>query len=369
MSAKPKRLMALDVLRGLTIVLMIIVNNPGSWSHVYAPLLHSKWHGWTPTDLVFPFFLFMVGTAMWYSFKKNDHKLDKGMSRKIIRRTVLIFLIGIFLNAFPVYTVELESFRIMGVLQRIAIAYGVASFIVLLFNFRNTVITSIGILLGYWVILLIFGGQTPFSLEGNIVRNVDLFIFGENHMYGGFGIPFDPEGLLSTLPATVNVLFGFMAGRIIDKNSDKLKAISQLVIYGTIFLVVGLIWDFVLPINKPIWTSSYVLVTCGLAGILLAMFIWVIDIKGQQKWAHPLLVFGMNPLFIYVLAGVWARLLNLIKIPNEDGLISLNGWMYNDLLLPWFGPYNASLLFALHLGILFWLIGLWLFRKKIFIKI
>ena len=368
-SPNPKRLMALDVLRGLTIVLMIIVNNPGSWSHVYAPLLHAKWHGWTPTDLVFPFFLFMVGTAMWYSFKKYNHKLDKGISKKILRRTVLIFLVGLFLNAFPFYTVELESFRIMGVLQRIAIAYGVASFLVLLLHFRGTAIASAGILLGYWAILLLFGGQDPLSLEENTVRKVDIFIFGEGHLYRGFGIPFDPEGLLSTLPAVVNVLFGFMAGRIIDRNTNQLKAIFQLLIYGTIFLLAGLIWNFVLPINKPIWTSSYVLVTCGLAGIFLALFLWIIDVKGKQKWAHPFLVFGMNPLFIYVLAGVWARILFLIKIPNGGELISVKGWIYNNLLLSWAGPYNASLLFALHLGILFWLIGLGLFRKKIFIKI
>ena len=369
MSDKPKRLMALDVLRGLTIVLMIIVNNPGNWGHVYAPLLHAKWNGWTPTDLVFPFFLFMVGTAMWYSFKKNKHKLDTNMSKKILRRTVLIFLVGIFLNGFPFYTVELESFRIMGVLQRIAIAYGLASFIVLLFSVRGILVTAAAMLLAYWGILHWGGGTDALSLDGNLVRHLDIFVFGEKHLYQGYGIPFDPEGLLSTIPATVNVLFGFIAGQMIDQHSNKLKSISQLLIYGTTVLIIGLIWNTVLPINKPIWTSSYVLVSAGLAGILLAFFIWIIDIKGKQKWAHPLLVFGMNPLFIYVLAGVWAQILGLIQVSNGEGLISLKGWMYNDLLLPIASPNNGSLIFALHLAVLFWLIGLYLFRKKIFIKI
>lgn len=366
---KHKRLVALDVLRGLTIALMIIVNNPGSWRHVYAPLLHSKWHGWTPTDLVFPFFLFIVGTAMWYSFKKFNHKLDKALTKKILKRTFLIFLVGVLLTTFPYYNQNISTIRIMNVLQRIALAYGIAAFIAMLLKPKKVFIVSILILFAYWGILYLFGGDTPLTLEGNAVRKLDLFLLGEKHLYTGYGIPFDPEGLLSTLPAIVNVLFGFLIGRIIDINSNKLTAIKKIFIYGVVFTAIGLIWDQFFPINKPIWTSSYVFLTCGLATILLSFLLWIIDIKGYKKWAHPFVVYGMNPLFIYVLAGVWARLLGLIKVTHNGTAISLKGYIYNELLASWLSPLNASLVFALHLGVLFWLIAWWLYNKKIFIKL
>ena len=361
-----KRLQSLDILRGMTIMLMIIVNNPGSWSHVYPPLLHSKWHGWTPTDLVFPFFLFIVGTAMWYSFKKSDHRLTSAMSLKIIKRTVIIFALGLFLNAFPFTDFQFESWRIMGVLQRIALAYGVASFLVLSFPIRASYWSSAVVLMGYWGILLLFGGEHPLTLQDNVVRTLDLRLLGESHLYGGYGIPFDPEGLLSTLPAVVNVLFGYFAGKLIDEHKNKKEVAIKLSLWGLAGFVLALIWNPFFPINKPIWTSSYVLLTCGLAAILLAFLIWLIDIKGVRRWAHPFLVYGMNPLFIYVLAGVWATMLWVIKLPNGS---SLQGFIYNKLLVPWAGELNGSLFFALHLAVIFWIIALILYRKKIFIKI
>lgn len=370
MAQPTKRLMSLDVLRGLTIVLMIIVNNPGSWSHVYAPLRHSAWNGCTPTDLVFPFFMFIVGTAMWYSFKKFGHRLNRALTIKIIRRTVLIFVLGLFLNAFPFVDFQLSSLRIMGVLQRIALGYGIASFIVLLTNIRWNYLIAALLLLGYWGILLVFGNADPLTLEGNAVKSLDLFLLGERHLYGGYGIPFDPEGLLSTLPAIVNVLFGFFAGRLIDREYDHRKAVYKLIGFGAVGIVLALLWNPFFTINKPIWSSSYVLYTCGLASIFLAALIWMIDLKGWKKWAHPLLVYGMNPLFIYVLAGVWANLLSIIQVSNgEGGRISLKGVIYHDLLAPWAGELNGSLFFALHLAVIFWIIGLILYRKKIFIKI
>ncbi|WP_423130374.1 acyltransferase family protein [Gaoshiqia sp. Z1-71] len=364
-----KRLMSLDVLRGLTIVLMIIVNNPGSWSHVYAPLRHAAWNGCTPTDLVFPFFLFIVGTAMWYSFKKFDHQLTKELSLKIIRRTVLIFALGLFLNGFPFIDFHFSSFRLMGVLQRIALGYGIASFIVLLSPIRWTYIISALLLTAYWSILWLFGGEQPFSLEGNASLRFDLFVLGEGHLYRGYGIPFDPEGLLSTLPAVVNVLFGYFAGRLIDRETNKQAAVYKLIGFGAAAVILALIWNPFFPINKPIWSGSYVLYTSGLAGIFLALLIWVTDIKGQQKWAQPFLVYGMNPLFIFVLAGMWARMLSLVQVASLSGTKSLKAFIYQDLLVPWAGELNGSLLFALHLAVLFWIVGFILYRKKIFIKI
>jgi len=361
-------MIALDVLRGLTILLMIIVNNPGSWEYVYAPLRHARWDGCTPTDLVFPFFMFIVGTAMWYSFKKQDYRLNPALTGKIIRRTILIFALGLFLNAFPFKNFDPDSLRIMGVLQRIALAYGLAAFIVLLAPIRWNYIIVWMLLLGYWGILLLFGGDEPLSLEGNVVRQVDLFILGKDHLYHGYGIPFDPEGLLSTVPSVANILFGFLAGRLIDRQQDKLKAVCQLAGWGFFGVILGQFWS--LPINKPIWSSSYVVYSCGLASILLAILIWIIDIKRKQKWAHPLLVYGMNPLFIFVLAGIWADLLGVIQVAGAAGeQVSLKTFIYQELLVPWAGKMNGSLFFALHYAVLFWLVGLILYRKKIFIKI
>jgi len=347
---------------------MIIVNNPGSWGHVYAPLRHAPWDGCTPTDLVFPFFMFIMGTAMWYSFKKQDHRLNQALTGKIIRRTVLIFALGLFLNAFPFKNFDPDSLRIMGVLQRIALAYGLAAFIVLLTPLRWNQMIAWTLLFGYWGVLLLFGGEEPLSLEGNVVRQADLFVLGKDHLYQGYGIPFDPEGLLSTIPSIVNVLFGFFAGRLIDLQQDKLKAVYQLAGWGFFGVILALLWP--LPINKPIWSSSYVLYSCGLASILLSILIWIIDIRGKQKWAHPLLVYGMNPLFIFILAGIWADLLGLIQIPGPAGEhVSLKAFIYQNLLVPWAGEMNGSLFFALHFVVLFWLIGFILYRKKTFIKI
>ena len=216
MIEKSERLVALDIFRGITIASMILVNTPGSWSHVYPPLLHASWHGFTPTDLVFPFFLFAVGAAM--SFSLGKYKGDKSdVVKKILSRTALIFLIGLLLKMFPFYQfnkgsfIDFSTLRIMGVLQRIALAYGIAAFMCFFLSPKK-LLGGAGILLvGYWGILLIFGGNDPFSLEQNAALKFDLLVLGEQHLYGGFGIPFDPEGLLSTLPAVVSVIIGFMA--------------------------------------------------------------------------------------------------------------------------------------------------------------
>lgn len=364
------RYVALDVLRGITIVAMITVNNPGSWSHIYAPLRHSEWHGCTPTDLVFPFFLFVVGVSMFFSFSKYGNVLNRESFSRLAKRTVLIFAIGLFLNSFPQWAKDFSTLRILGVLQRIAIVYGLASLIVLSAKKSWLPYISAGILFVYWGILFYFGGDDPYSLEGNATIAFDRSIFGENHLYHGFGIPFDPEGLLSTIPAIVTALLGYMAGRLI-RETEKKKIPLQLLSAGTSGIVAGLIWSLFFPINKPLWTSSYVLYTAGWASVVLGILIWLIDIKSYKKWTSFFVVFGMNPLFIFALSGLWAITISrIIRFDNGDGKITnVYSWLYTHIFEPLAGPLNGSLLFALTHVCVFWLIAWLLYRKKIFIKV
>lgn len=363
-----KRLIALDVLRGLTIALMIMVNNPGSWSYVYAPLRHSIWHGCTPTDLVFPFFLFIVGVSMWYSFKKYGEGLTKKGLLKILKRFTVIFLLGLFLNAFPKF--DFENLRIFGVLQRIAIAYAIAAVLCMKFNIKQLLIVFALILVGYWGLLYFGGSEDVYSLASNIVRKIDLFIFGENHVYNGFGIPFDPEGLLSSITPVATVLLGYFSGRIIEFSGETLQAIKKLAMYGAVAVIVSLLWDNLFPINKALWTSSYVLYTGGLAMLFLAMLLWLIDVKGIKKWSNPFIHFGTNPLFIYVFSGIFAEILFMIKITNSSGeTLSGQAYLYENIFVPLAGNMNGSLLFAVTLILFFWLITYILYKKKIFITI
>jgi len=302
---KKERLLSLDVFRGITICLMIVVNNPGSWKYVYAPLRHSAWHGCTPTDLVFPFFMFIMGTAMWYSFKKYGSRISKGMTLKILRRTALIYLIGLALNAYSAHSLGWSSLRIMGVLPRIALAYGVASFIVGGFRPKYTALIAGFILLAYWIILLVFGGDDPFSLEGNFVRLFDIRVLGEGHIPVFHGVVFDQTGLLSTLPSIGNVLIGYLAGSLTD-GSDRKDSVKKLLVTGAAMIALSLLWSLLFPINKPLWTSTFVLLTSGLSMVCLGGLLWIIDIKGRSGWTIPFRVFGMNPLFIYVLSIVLA---------------------------------------------------------------
>lgn len=363
-----KRLQALDVLRGLTIALMILVNTPGSWTYVYAPFRHAQWDGCTPTDLVFPFFLFIVGVSMWFSFKKYGTGLTKEGLLKILKRFLLIYLIGLLLNGFPYY--DLENLRIYGVLQRIAIAYALAAILSLAFDYKKLVVIFITLLLGYWGIIYFGGSGDVYSLETNVVRQLDLWLFGENHIYHGYGIPFDPEGLLSSIPAVGTVLLGYFTGRIIETSDDTMQGIKKLILYGITGVILGLIWNIFFPINKPIWSSSYVIFTGGLAMLFLSLLLWVIDVKGLKKWSQPFIHFGTNPLFIYVFAGLFARAIGIIKITNSLGeQVSIKNYLFNDIFAPLAGNMNGSLLFGITHIILFWLITYILYRNKIFIKI
>lgn len=374
---KSQRLIALDVYRGLTIMLMIIVNTPGTWAHVWPPLNHSPWNGCTPTDLVFPSFLFIVGVAMWFSFRKFDHKLNRPALMKILRRTVLIFLIGLFINFLFVF--NFKDLRILGVLQRIALAYGIAAVLVTILKPAGRWILAAAILLGYWGILVLFGGENPYDLLTNVVRHVDLALLGPNHVWHGFPldmgdpaqkIAFDPEGLLSTLPAIVNVIFGYQVGELIGTSKDHAQVSKRLLIFGAAGVVIGLLWNIVLPINKPIWTSSYVVYTTGIGTLILALFLWVIDVKGWHKWAQPFRVYGMNPLFVYVLADLWVIFLFAIRLPLHGEKLSGYAWIYQAVFVPLAGN-NAfgSFLFGLAHACLFWVVAEILYRKRIFIKI
>jgi len=365
-----QRYLALDVLRGMTVALMILVNNPGSWAHIYAPLEHAKWHGCTPTDLVFPFFLFVVGVSMFFSFSKYGNTLNKESLLKIGKRTLLIFAIGLFLNSFPQWTTDYSKLRILGVLQRIALAYGIGSLIVLAAPKKYLPYIGGGILLLYWGLLWSLGGSDPFSLEGNFTSVFDKAILGESHLYKGFGILFDPEGLFGTISAVVTVIIGYLIGSLI-KETEKKSLLKKLILTGIALIISGLIWGLGFPINKPIWTSSYVLYTAGLASLVLSLLIWIIDLKGFTKWTSFFVVFGMNPLFIFALSGLWAKILGrLIKIAGPDGsTMSGSGWLYSNVFEPFAGDINGSLLYAITHVVFFWMIGFVMYKKKIFIKV
>jgi len=370
-----ERYLALDVLRGLTIALMIIVNTPGSWSHLYAPFAHADWHGFTITDLVFPTFLFVVGNAMSFSMKKME-KMDQSVFlKKVFKRTILIFLIGWGLNAFPFFEYNDEGgvsminwwdVRLLGVLQRIALCYMLASLILYYLGKRGAIVFSLMTLVGYWLVLRFFGdAEDPYSMTGNAVLKLDLWLIGAKNLYTGEGIPFEPEGILSTFPSVVNVIAGYFAGKFIQQMGNTSKTVKALLIAGLIMIVVCLLWDDLFPINKKIWTSPYVLLTVGLDLFLIGFLIMVIEVWKKRNWTYPFEVFGRNPLILYVLSGIVISMMYIIQIGDK----SLKGFIYDAAFTSWLGPKNASLLFAIFYMLLIWLIGLWMDRKKVYIKV
>ncbi len=382
--AESKRLIALDVFRGATVALMIMVNNPGTWGAQYGALKHAAWHGWTPTDFVFPFFLFIVGVAMAFSFRKYDYELNKDATKKIIKRTLIIYGIGILLaflrpvggETFGEVVKNLfGTWRLVGVLPRIALCYLFASLLVLKFDRKVVIWISASILVGYWILLASTGG---FGIEDVLVRKFDLAILGDGHMYHGYRdsmgarIAFDPEGLLSTLPAVVTTILGYLTGMMILENPDKKALVKKMLIRGAIFLAIGLLWSLFFPINKPIWSSSYVMLMGGWAMIFLALSILLIDILGWKSATEPFVVFGSNPLFIFVLSAFYAKGIAYFKfIPMGDATVGIKTWVFAKVFMPLanYSAIDASLLFALFTITLFWAISLILYRKKIFIKI
>lgn len=369
MAKNSTRLVSLDIFRGITIAFMIIVNDPGSWQYVYPPLRHSEWHGCTPTDLVYPFFLFIVGVSMYYSLKKYGNELNGGSLLRVFRRTATIFAIGLFLTIFPYFGMDYSKLRIMGVLQRIALAYGIGSIICLSVKKEYLWIVVAGLLMFYWGLLAFFGGIQPYSLEGNVVMKADLAVLGENHMYKGFGIPFEPEGLLSTIPSICTVLIGYIIGALLSQESTTWKTVLKLILFGGASFGLGYLWNIVFPINKPLWTSSYVLYTAGIAMAVLAIIYLIADVwKFTAPWTF-FLVFGTNALFCYFIAGIWIRMLLFIKLQSGADKISLYNWIYNKICVPVAGNMNGSLLFAFIQMFIIWGVALILYRKKIMIRL
>ena len=369
-----KRFTALDIFRGATMALMVIVNTPGTWSYVYEPLRHAQWHGCTLTDLVFPFFLFIIGVSMRFSFDKYDICKYGPLFNKIIFRTITIFSIGLLLNAFPFIRQNWDwsSFRILGVLQRIALAYFFASFIVLRLDVKGLVKISFFLLVGYWLLLMSYGfysGQDPYSLKYNLILVIDSFLLGENHLYGGTGIQFDPEGLLSTIPSIVTILIGFLVGTMIKTTNDHQDNIQRMVVLGSLLIITGWLWSFGFPINKQLWTSSYVLYTAGIAIILLSGMIWMADIKKIDWWTKPFVILGSNAIFLYVLSSLWVKILLKISFELDGKIVSGYFYLYKTIFQPIAGNINGSLFFAISHVLMFLLILTWMHRKKIFIRI
>jgi len=374
MTEKQERLISIDAFRGATIALMILVNTPGTWSHVYAPLRHAQWHGCTLTDLVFPFFLFIIGVSMRFSFEKYEFCKWGPLFKKVVWRTITIFTIGLLLNAFPFVRQNWDwsHFRIMGVLQRIALAYIMTSFIVVRADIIGIVKISLGLLFGYWILLMGYGwysGLDPYALKSNLPLIVDSLILGDNHLYSGMGIPFDPEGLLSTIPAVVTILIGFLVGTMIKTTTDHEDNAQRMAVLGSTLIILGWIWGFTFPINKQLWTSSYVLFTGGIATLVLSSIIWIVDVKNIKTWTKPIVIFGANAIFLYAASGIWTKILLKIKFELDGQMTSGYGYLYQTIFQPFFGDVNGSFLFALFHVFMFWLILAWMYRKKIFIKI
>ena len=393
-----QRFYSLDVFRGATVALMILVNNPGSWSYIYAPLEHAPWYGCTPTDLVFPFFLFAVGNAMAFVLPRLEAEGDVAFLGKVFKRTLLIFGIGLFLNWFPFIKwsgdhligkawvdpadpahpeAMATGIRILGVLQRIALAYCFASLIVYYGKQRWAFVIGVVLLFGYWFLCASLGDPAdPYSLHGFFGTRVDKAILGVAHMYKGEGVAFDPEGLVSTIPAIVQVIFGYLVGNYIIQKGKTYEMVAGLFVIGCAFAFTGYCWDMVFPISKKIWSSSFVVYTTGLAILVLSVLLYAVELRGHKGvWSRFFDVFGKNALFIFMLSGILPRIYGLFHIP--DGVDAtghtryqgLTQWMYAHLFAPAFGAMNGSLFYAVFTILLFWSICYWLDKKKIYIKV
>jgi len=366
------RFKALDVFRGMTIFLMIVVNSPGDWGKTFGWLLHANWHGFTVTDLVFPSFLFAVGTSLAFVKRKWADQSAAKVFTKIAKRALIIFLLGYVMYWFPfVHWTEagelagnpLSETRIWGVLQRIAVCYFVAAIMVYACSKSQLVITSVVMLIGYWVILFFFG---DYSLENNAARLLDVWLFGNAHLYHGEGIPFDPEGLLSTLPAVVNVIGGYLAGAyLVESKSANYEKIAKLLLVGCGLMTIAFAWDHVFPVNKKLWTSSFVLLTVGIDFVVIAALVYAIDIRSKPIPFSFFEVFGKNPLVIYLLSQYLITILYFIRIGEGQSLL---GFIYEKGFC-WLPEYRSSLAFALAFTMLCWGVGWWMDRKRIYVKV
>ena len=381
-----KRLLSLDILRGITIAGMILVNSPGSWSHIYAPLQHTSWHGLTPTDLVFPFFVFMMGVSAYFSMRKFNFAPSRQTFQRIAKRTIIMFMLGIALAWLALFmdglfvgenilqaATRFDQLRIPGVLQRLALAYGFSSLLILYTKDKKVIWAITTLLLGYYIILLLGNGFER-SIN-NIVGKVDRAVFGAQHLFREYDIineqvmPFDPEGLLGTIPTIAQVLIGFLFGQLIIQNKNNHTRVEKMLIWGTILLFSGLLLHYGCPMNKKLWTPTYVLATSGFAALLFGLLIWIIDIKGYDRWTKFFHSFGVNPLIIYIFSGLIEITAYSVRFTYKGDELLLKAFIFEHMLQPWAGNNFGSLLYALLVVLLSWLFGYTLYKRNIYIKI
>lgn len=378
------RLRSLDAFRGLTVASMILVNSPGDWGKIYAPLQHAPWHGWTPTDLVFPFFLFIVGVSITFALKpafglRGQSGEEAGAVAKIIKRGLILFGLGLFLNLFPRF--DLSTVRIMGVLQRIGLVYIICALIYRKTTSQQQLMLTVLILVSYY--LLMTGVPVPgigyanLEPETNLAAWVDFTILTPAHVYRPAKV-WDPEGLLSTLPAVATALLGVLTGHLLQaKNYGSAVRESQkallLFLAGTVLAVLGTLLDPVFPINKALWTSTYVLLAGGLAMCGLAIFYYLIDVRKSFRWNGVLVAFGVNPITVFFLSGLIPRIMNLILMPNpdgSDGKVGLKDYLYRGFITPLFSDHTLASLAGALTFVAIWAIILWvMYKRRIIIKV
>ena len=352
-ATRPERALALDAFRGMAIAGMLLVNNPGTWGAIYPPLAHAAWHGWTPTDLIFPFFIFVVGITTHLSLDARARRgdSDRAVTLGILRRGGLIILFGLLLQAFPFFPIErITELRFPGVLQRIGVCYIAAALICRRRSTMAVALTTAFLLLGYWALQALVappgvGSPTLDAPENTLSAWIDRTVFG-GHLWKA-SRTWDPEGILSTVPAIGTCLLGVLAGRWLSAGRALESTLNGLFAAGTMGTMAGLMWGWVFPINKNLWTSSYVILTAGIACLALATCAWIIDVRGLKRWAAPLVTYGRNPMVAFIGSGIMARLLGMIHVTVGGESVSLQQAIYRTLFAPWLAPRNASLAYAL----------------------
>ncbi len=367
----PGRLVSLDAFRGAIIALMVLVNDPGDGRHVYAPLQHADWHGWTITDVVFPSFVWIVGVAMTFSMAK---RLAAGVSRsqiftQALLRAAILYGLGLFLYAFPHF--DLSTQRVLGVLQRIAICYAIASAIYLTTGVRGQIVWIVALLGGYWLIMMLAPvpgyGAGYLDVKRNFAHYVDSIVLGR-HNYAHTRT-WDPEGIVSTLPAIATALFGILAGSILRMKRELAERTTWLFIAGNLLMAAGLICDIWLPINKKIWTSSFAIFMAGLDFVMLAICVWWIDGLGYKRAARPLVIMGMNAIVVYMVSELLDGALVTIRWKVGDSTISAHDWLYRSLFVPLGSPINASLFYAIAYTLLMYLLAYGMYRRGWFFRV
>ncbi|HKZ05426.1 MAG TPA: DUF5009 domain-containing protein [Methylomirabilota bacterium] len=362
------RLLSLDVFRGLTVAGMVLVNNPGTWSAIYPPLRHADWHGCTPTDLIFPFFLFIVGVAIPFSLHSRAATGREAALARIFRRAALIFTLGLLLHAIPWF--QWDTLRIPGVLQRIALCYLVAALVYLAAGPRGQAIWAGALLLAYWGAMTLVPvpghGAGDLGKEWNLAAYLDRALLGPQHLWRVSKV-YDPEGLLSTVPAVATTLLGVLTGGWLRSGRAPALLWRGMAVAGVIFLAIGWLWGLAFPLNKPLWTSSYVLYTGGWALLVLAACYWLIEARGRAGWAAPFVVFGVNALALYFLSTLMAKLMVIIKVGEPPR--ALQAWLYSHVFAPWAAPVNASLAYALAYLALWWALMWALHRAGVRIRV